>query len=717
MDDQRRSNKKHKPEGFGYRMLELRALGLEPRDARHLLILLTRWKRARGIQGAIDYCSALETVLKANLNGDSPPPTSPWVRKVNGFPKKLLFLKKYSTLLKRRMVPLKRLFHVDSFTKKNVSKFIDAALLQSDRSYEELITPVQRILSLGIVRVNRNFDLPRLKTPLADTDSYPELVFLKVTGNPKGSYQEQQREVCVRILKDLQHLLTQPQLNGNVYIMKALDYFKDLPPWELLSSVLNSSSDLRDIAINAGEEHRRCVGSIYASSEPGCKLRVFASPRLIYQAALSPLFKALMRVLAVLPSDCTTDQESGAKMAQKWLAQGYMVHSVDTRSATDTTPYTLQRYLLSRLGADSEILQLFDAAVKGEWKLPKAFKIPRETITWGRGQPLGLLPSFSCYALFHNILLYGICEKLGIQDDDCFRILGDDIIIRDDLVHKEYLKCLKLMEIGISPEKSFSSTGYAEFAGYYITPSDVVRAGKFRPLSPDNVMAKIYDPAMIFPEYLVPKRLRHKLKRLEELNFPYGFRPLTDEIISNLDEDEKFNIINTLLQPYAEEVRQIAAETYKSLKFDLGIILKKGYTTEQVVCERFVDRFSSLSFLELDLFDPRLLNAYEVDITSHQYEVLNLMGRMMYHILDAPKGNAELVSENPLLADLRHDCSKMDMLKVLVQRIPVHRIPGKLDPWAFLMRIQRNEPVTSVLETPRTLRKHWSRESSPLLYY
>lgn len=718
MESQRRLTKKQKPQGFGYRMLELRALGLEPQDARKLLISLSRWEKARGVQGAIDYCSSLETVMKANLNGDPPPATKCWIARKHGFPKTLMFLRKYSKSLQRRMVPLKRLFHVDAFTSENVAKFVNAASCEADRDYKDSLKPLLAVLQLGTAFIRRNHNLSYLRTSTNRVVNYPQLVYLKETSNPKGKTSDSIKDnICKRILSDLQHLRHHPQIRDNIYVSAALGDFKQLPIDYLLNEVFTSGSHLRDLALNINEERPDAVGSIFASSEPGCKLRVFASPRLIYQASLAPLFESLMGLLDALHSDCTTNQEAGALWAQGQLLEGRTVHSVDTRSATDKTPYYLQRKLLEMWRVCPQMLALLDVAVEGNWLIPKNFKIKRETISWKRGQPLGLLPSFSCYALFHNVLLLGLCEKNKVSAN-CFRILGDDIVISNDVVHKDYLRALELMEVEISKEKSFSSKDYAEFAGYFITTDQIIRAGKFRPLKADNFIAKVFDPATIYPEYLVPRRLRDKLKKLATEKFPNGMLPLTDEDIKTFETDKVYEVINTLLKPYNGSVRHIASETTKSLKFGLYPILNGFYTSEQVACERFVAVHSNVDRLSYDLFNSKKLDIEEADVAPHQYEVVKLVGKIMFHILTNTNCDTlEFSRDIPLLSGYATKVPRMKMLENIIQRMPITKQPSELDGWCFLGKLQKGASPMDILETPKTVVKHWRREASTFRFH
>lgn len=708
MDSQKAKTSKHSPIGFGYRMLELKALGLESADAKKLLIYLAKQRKRRGTAGAIAYCSALETKAKASLNGDPTPNTQVWVAKCyRGFPKQLKFLRKYSASLRRRMVPLKRLFHVDAFTAANVEKFYSAVSPADEGDYNDSLKPVLAVLRLGVDFLKREAILPSFTTHSHRVGDFPELVFQKHLAKGESG-EDLQRRVGMHILKDMQHVGYYSYLARNIYIDAALKKFNmPLGIWENLGKLANSHSCLADFAYNANDKFRHVVGRVNASSEPGMKLRVFASPRLIYQAALKPLFEVLMKALESLPSDCTTNQEEGALWAQKEMCAGKTVHSVDTRSATDSFPYCLQREVLVMFRVCQMMLNLLDHCVEGLWLAPKEFNRGTSTIRWERGQPLGLLPSFALYAFTHNILLLGICEKFQ-RPKDCFRILGDDIVISDDKVHLEYRKALALMRVGISEEKSFSSKAYAEFAGYYITPDELLRTGKFRPLSPDNLLSKITDPRTVYPELLVPKRIRKLMKGLLETEFPLGFKPLTDSSIYSKTDDELYQLIEVLFNDLSSNVVHIETETWKCLKFGFDPILAKGYTNTQVHVERFLAKNPVPEVVQSDFLDVSRFKIHDMNVVPFAYDLFIYFARLAYHVVTNPhKCSSHLAAEIPLLREIRPGLSRMEILKYLKCRLPITRPPSVIDNWNILHKIQNGEPAQAVLETSKTVIRYW----------
>jgi hypothetical protein len=122
-----------------------------------------------------------------------------------------------------------------------------------------------------------------------------------------------------------------------------------------------------------------------------------------------------------------------------------------------------------------------------------------------RGQPLGLGPSFFAFALSHHYLLHEICSKAHV-DVDCYRILGDDIVIADDLVFSHYLRALNLLGCKVSDQKSFSSKDMAEFAGKIVTKRSIIPQFKWRELSDSNVVDFVRNLGPGSVELLSPKQ-------------------------------------------------------------------------------------------------------------------------------------------------------------------------------------------------------------------
>jgi len=290
--------------------------------------------------------------------------------------------------------------------------------------------------------------------------------------------------------------------------------FKSTLVWDLLDDasferiILNSMGNLTPMLLKIEEEdgeYGDCVGRISVVQEPGFKARFLANPRRVFQVALKPFGRQVLGLLATLPWDCTHNQAKGPLWAQAQLKAGKTVYSVDLSDATNNFPLDLQIRVLRWLNKlDTEDIRLFECLAKGWWFVPRSClsgsrgsfeivppQIARNSnhekptmIKWTKGQPLGLYPSFPSFALTHGCLLRAIELRLGV--DDTFRVLGDDVVISNDDVHKQYREYLRIFRMPISESKTISSDLLAEFAGLIISKQTVFSGVKWRQPNSNN---------------------------------------------------------------------------------------------------------------------------------------------------------------------------------------------------------------------------------------
>lgn len=224
-------------------------------------------------------------------------------------------------------------------------------------------------------------------------------------------------------------------------------------------------------------------GKIGFIQEAGFKLRAVASPYRWLQRALEPLGDVLYHnVIKKLPWDCTFDQSKAFPTIKQHLAWGNTVHSIDLSSATDYFPLEMQTAVMEEIfrGPDKlnlESIALFKKASRGKWYCQNS------EISWTKGQPLGLYPSFAIFTLTHGLLLYALN---GNSHNNDFFVVGDDVVIMDDTLYRDYILALQDMGCPWSPTKSISSNTLSEFAGKIVTEDQIISAFKWRKLSDDN---------------------------------------------------------------------------------------------------------------------------------------------------------------------------------------------------------------------------------------
>jgi hypothetical protein len=268
------------------------------------------------------------------------------------------------------------------------------------------------------------------------------------------------------------------------------------------------------------------MGVISLIQEAGFKLRFAANPYRVYQAALQPLGRALFRALRAIPQDCTFDHDQGVRMVQSWLAEGKPAVSMDLSNATDRAPLDFQLEFLSRCGVPTRWLQFLRATCRGEWRVNNFKRNPLKatTLRWTVGSPLGLYPTFACFALWHHCVVQAAFAECGWDLDQVlpYVILGDDLVIMDYEVASVVRGWFLHWGMKVADHKGLSSDTVAEFAGRVISSSDVVRGFKWKGQVSDESFVAF--AAQFGPRSLLMMRARHKrvLAFIGDLPEPFG---------------------------------------------------------------------------------------------------------------------------------------------------------------------------------------------------
>jgi len=226
-----------------------------------------------------------------------------------------------------------------------------------------------------------------------------------------------------------------------------------------------------------GPSFKDSVGKIGIIQEPGYKLRAVANPGRIYQCALKPLGDYLYDILKGIPWDCTHDQALPFRYIQDHLLKQKTCYSVDLSGATDYFPLDLQMDVIRKLSIRSDYPSLFQELSRAPWLFEGS------TISWTKGQPLGLQPSFAAFTLTHGLLLFYLNN---FNHNNEFFVVGDDVIILNDALYTKYRICLQTLQCPVSDMKTICSRSLAEFAGKIITGHDIIPQLKWRNPSDDN---------------------------------------------------------------------------------------------------------------------------------------------------------------------------------------------------------------------------------------
>lgn len=275
-------------------------------------------------------------------------------------------------------------------------------------------------------------------------------------------------------------------------------FYEKLPDW-FKSEMTKRWSTILDVQESLDKYDY--VGRINFIQEAGFKLRAVANPLMSFQILLEPLKESLLGALKLVPNDFTHDQDSGCAFIQQALSLNRM-SSIDLSDATNHLPLKDQIRMLKFIyGTKSPIIDLFEKVSTSKWIVdgPNG----EQFLTWETGQPLGLGPSFPCFALYHHFIVRFAYKQAGFEhavddliksvqgiapkEDYNYAIVGDDIVLPSPISHF-YLSLIEKLECKISESKSIFDSDTAEFCGRIITKSHIYRQYKWTPVSDKSFM-------------------------------------------------------------------------------------------------------------------------------------------------------------------------------------------------------------------------------------
>jgi hypothetical protein len=180
------------------------------------------------------------------------------------------------------------------------------------------------------------------------------------------------------------------------------------------------------------------------------------------QSSLRPLHKYLNNILKRIPNDMTFNQNNFTTNPLSIGDNCY--HSIDLSAATDRMPILLQKRILALLigqkRADGWHRLLVDTPF-----LATPSKKEKLLISYNTGQPMGAYSSWPAMALTHHFIVRISALRAGLTSDfSQYYLLGDDLVIGNDLVANEYKKLISSLGMPYSPEKTHTSKDVFEFA-------------------------------------------------------------------------------------------------------------------------------------------------------------------------------------------------------------------------------------------------------------
>lgn len=181
------------------------------------------------------------------------------------------------------------------------------------------------------------------------------------------------------------------------------------------------------------------------------------------QTSLKPLHLYHFKFLKGIWQDCTFDQTK--HITKLKCTPGSSFHSIDLRNATDRFPIVLQEQLLSVWFGSKYAKHWKNIMVGFSFDLPGAKNVSNRKVNYNTGNPMGFYSSWSTFALTHHFLIWLACYNHNKQWTKCpYMLLGDDIVIADDTIAKEYMSLLVFWGIDFSKDKTHTSKFGYEFA-------------------------------------------------------------------------------------------------------------------------------------------------------------------------------------------------------------------------------------------------------------
>jgi len=218
------------------------------------------------------------------------------------------------------------------------------------------------------------------------------------------------------------------------------------------------------------------LGRLGFKDEPAGKVRVFAMVDCFTQWLLDPLHKAIFEVLRRIPTDGTFDQLAPVRRLMRRCPKG-PYYSFDLSAATDRLPLSIQKALLSMV-LGSWAAEVWGTLLVGRDYLALHKDLGKTSVPmrYSTGQPMGALSSWAMLALTHHAIVQWAALRAGVITLGGkwfldYAVLGDDIVIANGRVAKQYEFLMDALGVSIGLHKSLISVrGLAlEFAKRFLT--------------------------------------------------------------------------------------------------------------------------------------------------------------------------------------------------------------------------------------------------------
>jgi hypothetical protein len=164
-----------------------------------------------------------------------------------------------------------------------------------------------------------------------------------------------------------------------------------------------------------------------------------------------------MQLLKALKADGTFSHRNVGKFAQAVTTFGSYAYCADLTAFTDRFPGIVQRELLRELLGNDDL-------AKDYWTLlsEREFSLawdPEVKVKYGTGQPMGCYASWPLCSLAHHLVVHYAAYKGNVtQPQSSYRLIGDDVIISDQVIASQYRSLITGLGLQINAGKTVEST-------------------------------------------------------------------------------------------------------------------------------------------------------------------------------------------------------------------------------------------------------------------
>jgi len=196
------------------------------------------------------------------------------------------------------------------------------------------------------------------------------------------------------------------------------------------------------------------LGKLGMKEEAAGKVRVFAMVDAWTQWILYPYHRVIFDILKTVPMDGTFNQV--APLAFVKSTKG--LFSLDLSAATDRLALSLQKSLFAAIFGNDFAENWANLLVGRAYRIH--IKKTFSDIKYAVGQPMGALSSWASLAITHHFIVQVAAWRAGFPQWKLYTnyaVLGDDIVIGDQKVVKQYLEIMKSLGVECGLHKSLLS--------------------------------------------------------------------------------------------------------------------------------------------------------------------------------------------------------------------------------------------------------------------